>query len=493
MSSKIKLLIKQGEGLQIEFKKCEYTLGKDVFETVCAFLNRSGGELLLGVSNEGKVIGVDKNNIEQIKKDFVTTINNPQKITPAFYLSFEEIMIGDKIVLYVYVPQSSQVHRCNGRIFDRNEDGDFDITDNTNLVTAMYLRKQTTYSENRVYPFVRLNDFRKDLLIRVRKMAANRKPDHPWESMDDMELLKSSQLYLKDYQSGKEGFTLASVVLLGKDEVILSVIPHFRTDAILRIENLDRYDDRDDIRTNLLESYDRIMAFAAKHLPDKFYLEKDQNINVRDRIIREIAGNILIHREYLNPFPAKFIIEKSMIYAENSNKPHGHGLIDPSNFSPFPKNPIIAKFFKEIGRADELGSGVRNLFKYSKIYSGHDPQLIEGDVFKTIILLLGKPAKQDGKKEIVPSLSQVCPKSVPSRVIIKILKKTTLFVSIAELMKVASQTNRTRFRNQIIRPLIKAGLISMANPKKPRNPKQKYIITEKGKAIISKKPVQKKK
>jgi ATP-dependent DNA helicase RecG len=388
--SRLNLIMKQGEGIHVEFKACSNKLSKEVFETVCAFLNRSGGELLLGVSNEGKVIGVDKNNIEQIKKDFVTTINNPQKITPAFYLSFEEIMIGDKIVLYVYVPQSSQVHRCNGRIFDRNEDGDFDITDNTNLVTAMYLRKQTTYSENRVYPFVRLNDFRKDLLIRVRKMAANRKPDHPWESMDDMELLKSSQLYLKDYQSGKEGFTLASVVLLGKDEVILSVIPHFRTDAILRIENLDRYDDRDDIRTNLLESYDRIMAFAAKHLPDKFYLEKDQNINIRDRIIREIAGNILMHREYLNPFPAKFIIEKNMIYAENSNKPHGHGLIDPSNFSPFPKNPVIAKFFKEIGRADELGSGVRNLFKYCKIYSNKVPQMIEEDVFKTIVPLSEK-------------------------------------------------------------------------------------------------------
>ena len=83
-------------------------------------------------------------------------------------------------------------------------------------------------------------------------------------------------------------------------------------------------------------------------------------------------------------------IEKNRIYAENSNKPHGHGLIDPANFSPFPKNPVIAKFFKEIGCADELGSGVRNLFKYCKIYSNKDPQLIEEDVFKTIVPLCQK-------------------------------------------------------------------------------------------------------
>jgi predicted HTH transcriptional regulator len=38
----------------------------------------------------------------------------------------------------------------------------------------------------------------------------------------------------------------------------------------------------------------------------------------------------------------------------------GSGNIDPAFFSPYPKNPVIAKFFKEIGRADELGSGIRN-------------------------------------------------------------------------------------------------------------------------------------
>jgi predicted HTH transcriptional regulator len=46
----------------------------------------------------------------------------------------------------------------------------------------------------------------------------------------------------------------------------------------------------------------------------------------------------------------------------------------------------IARFFKEIGRADELGSGVRKLYRYTRIYSGGaDPQLMEDDVFKIII------------------------------------------------------------------------------------------------------------
>jgi ATP-dependent DNA helicase RecG len=59
----------------------------------------------------------------------------------------------------------------------------------------------------------------------------------------------------------------------------------------------------------------------------------------------------------------------------------------PDNFEPNPKNPIIAAFFRNIGFADELGSGVRKLYKYVIRYSGKDPQLIDGDVFRTIVPL----------------------------------------------------------------------------------------------------------
>ena len=52
---------------------------------------------------------------------------------------------------------------------------------------------------------------------------------------------------------------------------------------------------------------------------------------------------------------------------------------------------MIAKFFKEIGRVDELGSGVRNTFKYCGIYSpGTLPVFIEEDVFKTFIPLMSQ-------------------------------------------------------------------------------------------------------
>ncbi|WP_342718874.1 hypothetical protein [Hornefia porci] len=56
-------------------------------------------------------------------------------------------------------------------------------------------------------------------------------------------------------------------------------------------------------------------------------------------------------------------------------------------FKPFAKNPPIAKVFREIGLADELGSGMRNSYKYTKLYSGGEPVFTEADVFTTIIPL----------------------------------------------------------------------------------------------------------
>ncbi len=56
---------------------------------------------------------------------------------------------------------------------------------------------------------------------------------------------------------------------------------------------------------------------------------------------------------------------------------------------------MIARFFKEIGYADELGSGVRKLFKYCRHYSGgKTPELIEGDIFKCIVPLTPQDAMQ---------------------------------------------------------------------------------------------------
>ena len=184
-----------------------------------------------------------------------------------------------------------------------------------------------------------------------------------------------------------DGFNLAAIMLLGKDDVILNVAPAYVTDALVRKVNLDCYDDREVIKTNLVESYDRLLDFGKKHLPDKFFLEDTINKSLRNIILREMVSNILMHREFSSSYTAKFVIEKEQMYIENACRATGEGNITVNNLEPDPKNPVIASFFRNIGYADQLGSGVRNLFKYSKYYSGKEPEFIEGDVFKIIVPL----------------------------------------------------------------------------------------------------------
>ncbi len=87
---------------------------------------------------------------------------------------------------------------------------------------------------------------------------------------------------------------------------------------------------------------------------------------------------MLIHREFTYRYYARLIIEADKIIIENANKPFIHGNINLIQIYRIRKNPILANFFKEIGLADELGSGVRKITKYAKPYAGHEPVLEDG-------------------------------------------------------------------------------------------------------------------
>ena len=76
---KLKQIIDGGESITVEFKQSKGKLNKDVFETVCAFLNRNGGHLFLGVRDDGEIIGIKDEEIEKIKKELETMLKNERK------------------------------------------------------------------------------------------------------------------------------------------------------------------------------------------------------------------------------------------------------------------------------------------------------------------------------------------------------------------------------------------------------------------------------
>jgi ATP-dependent DNA helicase RecG len=378
-------LLQQGEGISIEFKQARRGLPRDVFESVCAFLNRQGGHLILGASNDGKPTGVEEGEADHLQRDFAALSNNPTKLHPPFLLELEQVRVEEALLLYAYVPQSSQVHRTDGVVFDRGHEGDFRVVDNERI-SQLYARKSNYYSEARIFPRIQLTDFKPGLLDKVRTLLRARRADHPWLLLGDEELLLSAGLYQVDPLTGDQGYTLAAVLLLGSDQLLQSILPAYRIDALVRRQDLDRYDDRLDIRGNLVEAYDQLMDFVAKHLPDPFYLDGQVRVSLREKIFREIVANLLVHREYLNGRPTRFIIYADRVEVDNANHAVSHGPLDPRGFAPFPKNPTLARFFTQLGRVEELGSGVRNVTRYLQAYRpGGKAEFIEEDVFRTIV------------------------------------------------------------------------------------------------------------
>ena len=375
-------LLRIGENICVEFKRGGNGFEEDSYQTVCSFLNRFGGDLFLGVLNDGTVTGVPENAASDMIRNFIKRVSNQNTLSPTVYLEPEIIHHNSKTVIHVHVPVSSEVHTFKKDIYDRVDDSDVKVTA-TGAIAQMYIRKQNIFTEKKIYPYVSPDDLRLDLLPKLRIMAANMSggQKHPWTGLSDADMLKSAGLYGTDRVTGETGFNLAAIILLGKDELILDVLPAYETDAILRRENVNRYDDRETIRTNLIDSYDQLMAFGRKHLPDPFFLEGDQRKSLRGILLREMISNLLIHREFTSTYQAKFVIEKDRMYTQNANRASWEGLITPENMEPNPKNPIIASFFRNIGLADRLGSGVRNLFGYSRYYSGKDPTMEEKDIF----------------------------------------------------------------------------------------------------------------
>jgi ATP-dependent DNA helicase RecG len=70
MFEKIKKLLSRHEGLELEFKECTCRISETVYETVCAFLNTKGGDILLGVKDSGEMLELTKNMFLKLSRTF---------------------------------------------------------------------------------------------------------------------------------------------------------------------------------------------------------------------------------------------------------------------------------------------------------------------------------------------------------------------------------------------------------------------------------------
>lgn len=382
----IEQIIEKGEGTRIEFKEAQNGVPDSFYDTIVSFLNKEGGIILLGLTDEGTVLGLQDDNLMNLKKDIVTALNNPEVVNPPYPLPVREFEYAKKTLLYVRVPISSLVHKHAGIIFDRENDSDFRVSDEQQI-GEIYFRKRQSFTETQIFPGLQMDHLSQDVFDKVRKLMAAINTTHPWLTASNDRILRDVNFIRKDFRTGEEGLTLAAALVFGKDETIGNILPAYKLDVMVRRENLDRWDDRlPPLRTNLVDTYIKVLDFVKSKWPEKFFIEGDQRKDLRELIFRELVANVIIHREYNTAQASEIIIYKDRIEAKNPNKPRFTGPLDLDTFSAEPKNPNIRRFFSELNWADEIGSGVKNINKYLNFYTpGAVPSFLENDIFVTTI------------------------------------------------------------------------------------------------------------
>ena len=388
-------VLQAGESSMVEFKRCSELPHTDTFETVCSFANRSGGSIYLGVDDDGQVLGVDSKRVSEIERNVVNVVSNRKMFEPAPMVETEHIEYDERIIVRIWVAPSSSVVRFKGAVFDRIADVDTHIESDIQI-SQMYIRKQNYYSERRIFRYVTPFDLRPELIARMRQLAVAQRAGHPWELCLTKNCSAAPSYTIVITRPGEEGFNLAAVLLLGKDEVISSVCPAYITDAVVRRDNIDRYDDRLMVRTNLFDSYEQLREFTERNLPDRFVLKGDKRVSPRTMIARELVANSLMHREYSSPVVARVTIDNESIRTVNASRSFFEGRMKLGEFTPMPKNPIIANVFVQTGIAEQLGSGLRNLIRASRQYTEREPEFRDGDIFEATIPIVPALKTVDG-------------------------------------------------------------------------------------------------
>ena len=65
---------------------------------MCSFLNRWGGDIFLGVADDGEILGVPKNAVKDLVRNFNSCLNNETLFNPTTSCAIEEIEIDEKIM-----------------------------------------------------------------------------------------------------------------------------------------------------------------------------------------------------------------------------------------------------------------------------------------------------------------------------------------------------------------------------------------------------------
>jgi len=226
-------LTRKGEGNQIEYKTCTEEVSESLYESVCSMLNHTGGSILMGVTDDGDIIGVNPDRADTLKKNIINCIKNPELFLPCPYFTPQILEAEGKTVLYLDIPCGQYVYRFKGCYWDRNGDADIDVTDQPELLLSLFERKNPHLFEERFVDGLTMDGLDPNTFQYCRNVIQSRQPSHAWLQLSDEGILLATHLATRE--NDKLRIKFAALLLFGTDDALAELMPRYRFEALFHM------------------------------------------------------------------------------------------------------------------------------------------------------------------------------------------------------------------------------------------------------------------
>lgn len=307
--------------------------------------------------------------------DFYNTLRSSSKINyPVCSAQDARIEpLEDKEILVIRVPESPRQQRpiyINGNPYNgtyvRRHTGDHHCTKPE--VDRMMREASDVGADSAILPEFKLDDIDQDALARYRRLYQTLHPGEPRNTYDDIRFLTSIGGYARERGTGKEGLTVAGLLLLATDRAIREWRSRHLIDyRLISIENDPdkRWEDRIPWEGHLFGAFETIYPRLTKGLATAFQLQGATRLDESPVhvVLREALVNLLVHTDYAVPEASLIVRKPSSFLFRNpgSSRISEFDLLHGDRSDP--RNPELVRMFRFIGLADEGGTGIPKIIR----------------------------------------------------------------------------------------------------------------------------------
>ena len=451
-SKELSELIALGEGFTTEFKRAgTSSLGREI----CAFANASGGVILIGVEDSGKIMGVaDHNGLKSRLQATARSADPP--------IAIDVTSVGG--VLCVRIPeQHGKPYSFGGKFFMR-EGANSQQMSREEIREFFFKEGLIRFDEMQCGNFHFENDLTEEKWAKFSQRARIPEGLEPVSALENLHLLKAGEM------------TNAGAWLLADDITRYSLRAGVIC-AVFRGGTKTHILDRREFAGDLFSIFEDCMAYLQSKLNTALIphaLGRDERLELPEGALREALVNAIVHRDYRSTANVQVhVFHDRLEIVTPGGLPAGMREEDLGAKS-VPRNPLLFGMFYRMGLVEQIGSGIRRIRQLCRDHGIAEPTIDVSENWVTTTF-----ARQ--VEHAAPQVPDKYPAStLQVRNLIRFLdgERTR-----AEILHLLGLKDRTNLAKEYVQPALTAGLIEMTIPDKPRSSKQRYRLTDKGREL----------